>query len=449
VTDPKWNVVIVEDSATQAQRLQIILENAGYRVLAAKNGRDALSMIGANRPDLVISDITMPVMDGYALCREIKQSEELKDIPVILLTALLEPVEAIRALEVQADYFITKPYSDEYLISKIERLRVPPVDSERDTSDGAAEVLVGDERHVVTTGRREILKLLLSTYENAVEQNRQLTEANQEVQRLNEQLGDKLVELKEEVAERMRAEENLKGTMADLARSNSDLEQFAYVVSHDLQEPLRKIMSFADILQKRHEQALTGKARDYLERMVGAAGRMSRLIHDVLSLSRLATRAQPFDDVDMNQVVQTVLSDLEARIHTTNGRVEVDPLPVIEADNTQMRQLMQNLIGNALKFHKEDEPPVVQVGCQTEQGVCRISVADNGIGFDSKHREQIFTIFRRLHTRGAYEGTGIGLAICRKIAERHRGSIAATGEPGRGATFTVSLPVRQPGAALK
>ncbi len=441
MTAPKWNVVIAEDSVTQAHRLRIILEEEGYRVSAAHNGRDALDVIRAERPDLVISDVTMPVMDGYGLCRAVKEDASLRDIPVILLTALLEPVEVVRALEAQADYFITKPYGDEYLISKIEILRNPS--PEPGSDEGAAEVLMGDERYVVTTERRDILKLLLATYENAVEQNRQLTEAHLEVQRLNEQLTDRLLQLKEEVSERMRAEEGLKRTLDELARSNSDLEQFAYAVSHDLQEPLRKITSFADLLVRRHRDSLTDDACGYLDRMTSAAGRMSELIKDVLALSRVSTKAQPFEPVDLNGIVRTVISDLESRTEETGGRIEVAKLPVIQADGTQMRQLMQNLIGNALKFHREGEPPLVRVTCRIENDTCEVSVADNGIGFDEKHADQIFTIFRRLHRRGEYEGTGIGLAICRKIAERHHGAIEAKGTSGEGATFTVSLPVSQ------
>lgn len=445
MNEKAWSVQIAEDSATQAQRLTIILEDAGYRVSAAKNGRAALDMIRENRPDLVISDITMPIMDGISLCREIKSDETLRDIPVILLTALPEPVETIRALEAKADYFITKPYCDDYLIGKIEFLRQP--DATRTTVDDAngAEIMIGGERHMVTSGRGQILKLLLSTYENAVEQNRQLSEANMEVQRLNQQLGDRLTDLNAEVAERERAEEGLKQTLDELGRSNSDLEQFAYVVSHDLQEPLRKITAFADLLERRHAGELNEEAQGYVKRMVGGAERMGDLIRDVLALSRVTTKARPFKPINLNETVKEVLSDLETRIEDTGADVQVGDLPSIDADSTQMHQLLQNLIGNALKFHKkeEGEKPVVRVEATTTEGLCELRISDNGIGFDAKHAEQIFNMFRRLHTRGTYEGTGIGLAICRKIAERHHGSIEATSEAGEGATFTIKVPIKQ------
>jgi PAS domain S-box-containing protein len=251
-----------------------------------------------------------------------------------------------------------------------------------------------------------------------------------------------------DITARKQAEVALMKQAEDLARSNAELEQFASVASHDLQEPLRKILAFADRLQTKSAETLNPEGRDYLARMQNAAVRMQNLIHDLLSLSRVATHAQPFTAVDLADVARTVLSDLETRIARAGGRVEVGPLPIIVADRGQMSQLLQNLIGNGLKFHKADENPVVKVygelrhGMQGSPDVCTIVVEDNGIGFDQKYAERIFRVFERLHSRNEYDGTGIGLAICRKIAERHGGSIAATSTPGAGAKFTVNLPYR-------
>lgn len=241
----------------------------------------------------------------------------------------------------------------------------------------------------------------------------------------------------------------------ELAAYNAELQQFAYVASHDLQEPLRKIQAFGDRLKAKYSSALTEQGRDYIERMQNAAGRMQTLIDDLLTFSRVTSKAQPFVSVSLYQVTQEVLSDLEVRIQQTKGRVEVGELPIIDGDPVQMRQLLQNLISNALKFHRNDEPPLVSVRGQllknTEQltesslatEFCQLIIQDNGIGFEMKYLDRIFNVFQRLHGRSEYEGTGMGLAICRKIAERHNGSITATSTLGQGATFIVTLPIKQ------
>ena len=232
-----------------------------------------------------------------------------------------------------------------------------------------------------------------------------------------------------------------------LRASNGELEQFASVASHDLQEPLRKIEAFGDRLKTR-SASLDDTGRDYLARVLDSASRMRTLINDLLSFSRVTTRAQPFAMVDLGRIATDVVSDLEGRIQQVNGRVDVRSLPSIEADPTQMRQLLQNLIGNALKFSRPEETPVVEVDGKVSSEGGReprlvLTVKDNGIGFEEVYLDRIFEVFQRLHGRNEYEGTGIGLAICRKIAERHGGSITARSAPGEGATFVVTLPVRQ------
>ncbi|NEO38940.1 MAG: GAF domain-containing protein [Moorea sp. SIOASIH] len=242
----------------------------------------------------------------------------------------------------------------------------------------------------------------------------------------------------------------------ELARSNAELQQFAYVASHDLQEPLRKIQAFGDRLQTKYHEQLTEQGQDYLKRMQNAAGRMQVLINDLLSLSRVTTKAKPLVATDLAQVVQEVLSDLELRIQQSGGVVEVGELHTIEADPLQMRQLLQNLISNGLKFRPEPRGNLVKIysqllqesvplsyGGATVNERCQIIVEDNGIGFDPRYRDRIFQTFQRLHGRSEYEGTGIGLAICRRIVERHNGSIMAESIPGQGARFIVRVPIKQ------
>jgi PAS domain S-box-containing protein len=245
-----------------------------------------------------------------------------------------------------------------------------------------------------------------------------------------------------DIRERKRAQQELHVAIERLEQSNRELEDFAYVASHDLQEPLRKIQAFGDRLKAKYSEELPPQARDYIERMQAAAKRMQVLINDLLTFSRVTTKAQPFVPVDLGEVAREVAHDLEVRAHDAGGEIVIGALPAIEADPLQMRQLLQNLAGNGLKFHRDGVPPVVEIAGEVEDGRARITVADNGIGFEEKYAERIFTMFERLHGRGKYEGTGIGLAICRKIVERHGGEIAARSTPGQGSTFVVTLPVK-------
>ncbi len=259
-----------------------------------------------------------------------------------------------------------------------------------------------------------------------------------------------------DISARKKAEEEQARYAAELERSNRDLEQFAYVASHDLQEPLRKIRAFGDRLEVKCQDLLDETAQECVSRMQSAAARMQELIEGLLTLSRVTRKARDFVQVDLGEIVAQVVGDLEAQIERVNGQVEVGKLPTIQAEPLQIRMLLQNLIANALKFHRPEEPPVVKIEAHyvlpreqrqsrksLTQEKCRITVEDNGIGFDQQYAERIFGIFQRLHPRDVYEGTGIGLAICRRIVEYHGGQISAQGTPGKGSTFEVLLPVAQ------
>jgi signal transduction histidine kinase len=248
----------------------------------------------------------------------------------------------------------------------------------------------------------------------------------------------------EDITERRFTEWRLDAQRSELERSNAALDEFASVASHDLQEPLRKIISFGERANSSAGAALEGGTRQNIDRMVNAAGRMRTLINDLLAYAQVTTRVQPFVPTDLAGIAREVIADLETAIADAGGRVNVGTLPVIDADPLQMRQLLQNLLSNAIKYRRKDTPPVVTLLCTFPGGHhCTITVADNGIGFNDQYAEKIFKMFERLHGRMDYEGSGIGLAICRKIVERHRGTIAATSTAGQGATFTVTLPVTQ------
>ncbi|MCC6280472.1 MAG: PAS domain-containing protein [Saprospiraceae bacterium] len=263
--------------------------------------------------------------------------------------------------------------------------------------------------------------------------------------------------LLKDVSELNKKQRELEVRVQQLDRSNRELQQFAYVASHDLQEPLRKIMSFGERLTRKYDALLTGEGKEYISRMNNAAQRMETLINDLLTFSRSTQTDRKFELTDLNSVFTHVLADMDT-VERTKAQITLpDSLPVIESIPSQMRQLFQNLLNNALKFAHKDRPPQVEVSCRLAAGTelpenyallpekdyCIIEIEDNGIGFDQSNAERIFTIFQRLHGRSEYGGSGVGLAICKKIADNHQGAIFADGLEGKGALFTVVLPLKQ------
>jgi PAS domain S-box-containing protein len=251
-----------------------------------------------------------------------------------------------------------------------------------------------------------------------------------------------------DITERKRVEDAIAQKAAELTRSNAELEQFAFVASHDLQEPLRKIQAFGDRLKGKFGSAVAPEAQEYLERMQKASARMRTLINDLLAFSRVIRRTEPFVLVELAAVTKGVLGDLEVRIEKSGAKIDIGDLPMLEADPMQMHQLLLNLLSNALKFQPPGGIPVVKVRSRTfstltGEQFCEITVEDNGIGFEEKYLEKMFAVFQRLHGRSEYEGTGVGLAVCRRITDRHHGSITAWSRLGKGATFAVTLPLRQ------
>jgi signal transduction histidine kinase len=236
-----------------------------------------------------------------------------------------------------------------------------------------------------------------------------------------------------------RSNAELERQAQELVRSNAELDQFASIASHDLQEPLRKVQTFTERVSDTEADNLSERGRDYLRRANSSAERMQVLIEDLLRFSRVTTHARPFAPVNLAAVAADVLDDLSEQVSRAEARVQVGALPTIRADAPQMRQLLQNLISNALKFRRDDVPLVVRVDGEVQGDWLTLTVADNGIGFDPQYAQRIFRVFERLHGRAAYPGTGIGLALCRKIAERHGGTVVAAGVPGEGATFTVTM----------
>ncbi|HKE01480.1 MAG TPA: ATP-binding protein [Planctomycetota bacterium] len=328
------------------------------------------------------------------------------------------------------------------LFSEAERRERRRADAHLQVARKQLELLERSERDLrETTDRLQViqreLQLLNTDLEGRVE------ERTREVEAANSRL-------RAEIGERERAMDALREQTDRLDRSNRELERFAYVSSHDLQEPLRMVVAFTQLLAQRYRGKLGADADEYISYAVDGALRMQTLIRDLLSYSRVGASARPFVPVDVARVVATALANLRAAMEESGASVEVAELPTVLGDEMELTQLFQNLLGNALKFHGE-RAPRVRVGrevsaAKAQPGFCTISISDNGIGIAPEYLERIFEVFQRLHTRQQYPGNGIGLAVCQKVVERHGGRIWATSEPNRGSTFRVSLPLSQDGA---
>jgi len=297
-------------------------------------------------------------------------------------------------------------------------------------------------------GNTDEVGTLIDSFNGMLEQiQRRDDDLRQARDQLEQRVRERTEQLAQKVDELESTEAELRRLAARLEASNRELQDFASVASHDLQEPLRKIQAFGGRLASRLGEGLDLESRDYLDRMQSATARMQTLIDDLLALSRISTQPREVRPTSLAVVVRDVLADLETRIESSGAEVDVGPLPTIAADSTQMRQLFQNLLSNALKFVRPGVAPRIRISSEPRADVegaplwC-VAVQDNGIGFEEKYLDRIFTVFQRLQGRAAYEGTGIGLAICRRIVERHGGSITARSRPGEGSTFLVMLPAR-------
>ncbi|HEY2260414.1 MAG TPA: ATP-binding protein [Solirubrobacteraceae bacterium] len=281
---------------------------------------------------------------------------------------------------------------------------------------------------------------LADTNQALADTNQALADTNQALADTNQALADSNRALEVTNAE-------LETRAVELSRSNNELDQFASIASHDLQEPLRKVRTFTERITETEGEHLSERGQDYLRRANASAERMQKLIEDLLKFSRVATQGRPFAAVDLSQIATDVLEDLHDSIQRAGAEIHVGALPTIDGDAHQMRQLIQNLVSNAVKFNREGVTPQIEISAKQEDGFVKLEVQDNGIGFDPQYSRRIFRVFERLHGRGTYPGTGIGLALCRKIAERHGGTVVADSVPGEGSTFTVTLRDRHPSAA--
>ncbi|HEY9651145.1 MAG TPA: response regulator [Coleofasciculaceae cyanobacterium] len=435
VDAPQDYILIVDDQPDNLRLLSKTLTDAGYKVKSAISAQMALIGISSGLPEVILLDIMMPDMDGYHLCQHLKANPQTHDIPVIFLSALDHELDKIKAFEVGGCDYITKPFQVREVLARVNNQLT----------------LVRQQRKII-------------------EQNAQLVQQNLCLEQLN--------------AELMHSNQ-------ELVRSNKDLEEFAFIASHDLRSPLQSLKAFTYLLTQKYQDVLDEKATRYITRIAEAGDRMERLIQDLLNYSRVGTSSIELEPTDCNQILELVLADLQEVIDSTGAVINYKNLPTVAGNTTQLTQLFQNLIGNALKFRHPDVVPQITISVkpknfvekelsnvktqlsnieannsssvplashqtspgqqsQESQGVNEwlFGIQDNGIGIEPDYFERIFQVFQRLHSIEEYPGTGIGLAICKKIVERHGGCIWVESSFGVGTTFFFTLLAPQDASAL-
>ncbi|HUR29797.1 MAG TPA: response regulator [Saprospiraceae bacterium] len=406
-------ILVVDDREDNLMSIESILQPDGYHIVKATSGRQALKVL-LSQIDfaLILMDVQMPNLSGFETAALIDEREKLRHIPIIFITAHDYGDENMfKGYQTGAVDFIYKPINPDFLRMKVSVF----VDLYRKTHQ-----LIVQEQKLIAINK---------SLENEVNE-RKLSE--EKVNALNLQL--------------------LKN-IDKLEAANKDLDRFAFMASHDLQEPLRKILTFSERLNTKFGHQFDDEGKRYISRIKVATERLQILIRDIMTFAKISMEKSSFVQSDLNELIGEVLMDMENVVQEKNATIHVETLPTLYINPTLMRPLFYNLIHNALKYSKTTEEPTVRIYCEAENltGInprdeskkyCRIFVEDNGIGFDQKYAEQIFEMFKRLHHHDEYEGTGIGLAFCKKIVEQHEGFISARSALDKGSTFIISLPIK-------
>lgn len=395
-------ILIVEDSPTQAAKLKDLLQEHGYRVTVAANSKDVLTAARKHKPDLIITDILMPVMDGYEMCQAVKHDEALKDIPVILLTVLSDPEDVIWALQAGVDYYLTKPYHANLLLSRVESALAKPVRQQSEGAEDRLEIAFGGARHVITSDRQQILNLLLSTYENAIQQNQELIETQHELQRLNEQLEEKVREL-EKVQDRLIRTERL-ATIGQLGAS----------VGHELRHPLSVISNSVYYLNMRLRNA-DEKLKKHLRIMEREITVTDKIISELLSFTR--GKRPSLQKAQVNTIIQDALSRIMVPEKVTVVTELAEGLPSLMADSDQIEQVFINMISNAVQAMSNEGR--LEIATRMDDGFVVTEFTDTGCGVSEENMKKLF---EPLFTTKA-TGVGLGLVVSKRIVEAHGGSI--------------------------
>jgi signal transduction histidine kinase len=451
-------IVIVEDSSTQREMLRHMLEKHSLCVETATNGQEALSLLKQIRPIAVITDIDMPEMDGYELCRRIKGDSELNGIPVLLLTSLSDPENVIMGLECGADYFIMKPYNEEFLLSRIQHvLANRNLEIDQGVRMGL-EISFRGKKYFINSDRLQILNLLLSTYETAIQKNQELASATLELSSLNEQQEESMAELEaknrqllhlnDELEKQRKMAQESKRQAEDASRSKSD---FLANMSHELRTPLNSVIGFSEVLQDELFGPINEKQQEYVNNILTSGKHQLSLINDILDLSKVESGKMELElsTFPLREALDASLVMLTEK--TLKGDIKLTMVVApgadlyITADKRKLKQIMFNLLSNAVKFTAAGGR--VDVSADKIGDCIKISVVDTGIGIREEDVPKIFQAFKQLgsvYTK-EYEGTGLGLALTRKLVEMHGGRVWVESMFGRGSSFIFTIPVTHAG----
>ncbi|MRW92326.1 response regulator [Duganella sp. FT80W] len=436
-------ILIVEDSPTQAERLRRLIQSMRYNARVASNGRVALEAIRERKPHLVLSDIVMPEMDGYTLCRAIKADPELRDIPVILVTSLMDPKDIIRGIECGADNFIRKPYAEDYLLNRIGHMLMNQKLRKNQNMEIGIALYLGEQKHFINADRQQILDLLISTYEQAVQVNSELQARERQVIELNMRLAHHAGEL--ETINREIALKNL-----ELAEASRMKSAFIANMSHELRTPLNAIIGFTGALLMKLPGPLTPEQDKQLNTIRTSARHLLSLINDILDVAKIEAGkvTLELETVQCQEVVKDVVDTLRPLALQKNLALEMelaDPAIVLETDRRALTQILLNLGNNAIKFTEVGTVRVTLAERAGENGgknLIEFSVADSGAGIREEDQAKLFQAFSQLDstsTRHA-EGAGLGLYLCQNLANLIGGSLFFKSDFGHGSTFTLALP---------
>jgi signal transduction histidine kinase len=405
-------IMAVEDSYVQAKRLQHFFDENKINTIVYSKAIDAYAAALEKIPVLIISDIMMPGMDGYEFCSKIKAHPVLKEVPVILLTSLRDPLDIIKGLQAGADNFITKPYDEMYLLSRIHYLLANREMRKSGSAEMMIEIMFRGNMYAINSEKKQILDLLLSVYEAAIQRNDELISTQAKLEASNE----------------------------NLIAANEELEAFSFTVSHDLRNPLNVISGYSQILQLDYSNQLDAEAIEFLERIQKATVSMATLIDDLLQFSRSGRAEIISKPIDLSQLARSIMEDLENNNLQSKPRVFIQEGLNINADPSLIHVVLENLLSNALKYSGKIPNPEITFGLLKRENEHIFFVKDNGAGFDMAKAAKLFNPFQRLHASHEFQGIGVGLATVRRIIERHGGRVWAESEPGQGATFYFSLP---------
>ncbi len=408
----KKKILLVDDRPDNLLSMEAILEPDGYELIKAASGREALKILLTEFDfALILMDVKMPNLNGFETAELIYEREKLKHIPIVFITANNYGEENMfKGYRTGAVDYIYKPINPELLRTKV------------------------------------------SVFVDLYTKNHQLVAQEKKLMAINKSLENEINERKISEEQIRDLNRKLQDNIDHLETANKDLDRFAFMSSHDLQEPLRKIRTFTDLLYTKYKNLFNDDAVKYISRIQNAAERMQTLIKDILEFSQLSNDNSRFINTDLNVLVKEVIADKEVLVQEKKAVITVKTLPSLNVNPGLMRPLFSNLIGNAIKYKKKDVDPVINIYAEQLDGndngnrdrkFCRIFIQDNGIGFDQKYAEQIFEMFTRLHGNSQYQGTGIGLALCKQIVEKHNGFISALSKENEGATFIISFPVKR------